>query len=200
MSASNKPIRSRMAPEQRQALIISAAIDVFSTSAYEATPLVRIAKAAGTSEALIHKYFDNKATLYAQALATTYRELRERQKDADHPEHATRERICTGLLVYLDFLAEQPPGWAAILAHPGNEPQPAVEVRTNAIQDYASTIVDMIGGIHLDRDLYAINGFFGFLAVACLRWIEQGCPDDHRHSLIDAALGGLQGALGDWRS
>ena len=177
MSASNKPIRSRMAPEQRQALIISAAIDVFSTSAYEATPLARIAKAAGTSEALIHKYFDNKATLYAQALATTYRELRERQKDADHPEHATRERICTGLLVYLDFLAEQPPGWAAILAHPGNEPQPAVEVRTNAIQDYASTIVDMIGGIHLDRDLYAINGFFGFLAVACLRWIEQGCPD-----------------------
>lgn len=200
MSASNKPIRSRMAPEQRQALIISAAIDVFSTSAYEATPLARIAKAAGTSEALIHKYFDNKATLYAQALATTYRELRERQKDADHPEHATRERICTGLLVYLDFLAEQPPGWAAILAHPGNEPQPAVEVRTNAIQDYASTIVDMIGGIHLDRDLYAINGFFGFLAVACLRWIEQGCPDDHQHSLIDAALGGLQGALGDWRS
>lgn len=200
MSASNKPIRSRMAPEQRQALIISAAIDIFSTSAYEATPLAHIAKAAGTSEALIHKYFDNKATLYAQALATTYRELRERQKDADHPEHATRERICTGLMVYLDFLAEQPPGWAAILAHPGNEPQPAVEVRTNAIQDYATTIVDMIGGIHLDRDLYAINGFFGFLAVACLRWIEQGCPDDHRHSLIDAALGGLQGALGDWRS
>ena len=31
------------------------------------------------------------------------------------------------------------------------------------------------------------------------RWVHAGCPDDQRHSLVDAALGCLEGALGDWR-
>ena len=201
MPANNQP-RSRMAPEKRQAIMITAAIDVFSTTPYEQTSLAHIAQAAGTSEALIHKYFHNKAGLYTAALSSSYQQLqqRQRQDQGRYREHATRERLAVALRTYLDFLAAQPRGWALILAHPGNEPQPAFALRSTTQEHYTAEILTMIGGAHNQRDHYAVAGFFGFLAVACARWIRNDCPEDQRHVLIDAALGSLEGALGDWRS
>ena len=58
---------------------------------------------------------------------------------------------------------------------------------------------DSVGGADDSRTSFALWGYLGFLDDACLRWVHAGCPDDQRHSLVDAALGCLEGALGDWR-
>ena len=49
------------------------------------------------------------------------------------------------------------------------------------------------------RHAYALAGYFGFVDAATLRWLGAGCPEAERYPLVDAALGALQGALGDWR-
>ena len=48
------------------------------------------------------------------------------------------------------------------------------------------------------RHRYALWGYLGFIDAACLHWVERGCPDEERWGVIDAALGALEGGLGDW--
>jgi len=62
-----------------------------------------------------------------------------------------------------------------------------------------TALAQVVGGSRGHRDDFALWGYLGFLDDACLRWVHAGCPDDQRHSLVDAALGCLEGALGDWR-
>ena len=73
---------------------------------------------------------------------------------------------------------------------PGDE---AARVRRQARE------AEVVGGSRGHRNDFALWGYLGFLDDACLRWVRDGCPDDQRHSLIDATLGCLEGALGDWR-
>ena len=63
-----------------------------------------------------------------------------------------------------------------------------------------AALAEVVGGSRGHRDDFALWGYLGFLDDACLRWVHAGCPDDQRHSLVDAALGCLEGALGDWRA
>ena len=64
----------------------------------------------------------------------------------------------------------------------------------------AATLVylDHIASSEQARHEYALWGYYGFVDAACLRWVDKGCPPDERWALVDAALGCLGGALGDW--
>jgi hypothetical protein len=73
-----------------------------------------------------------------------------------------------------------------------------VAVRARARQEYVDRLRGVLVPSAAPRHEYALWGFFGFLDAACLRWVEEGCPDDRRHPLLDAAVGALEGALGDW--
>ena len=80
-------------------------------------------------------------------------------------------------------------GGHSIGALAGHEPGEAAVV----------ALAEVVGGSRGHRDNFALWGYLGFLDDACLRWVHADCPDDQRHSLIDAALGCLEGALGDSR-
>ena len=80
---------------------------------------------------------------------------------------------------------------------PGDE---AARVRRQAREAAVAALAEVVGGSRGHRDDFALWGYLGFLDDACLRWVHAGCPDDQRHSLVDAALGCLEGALGDWRA
>jgi hypothetical protein len=84
------------------------------------------------------------------------------------------------------------------LRNPGTEPSTAADIRLKARRDYVQRLGSMLAQNSQPRHEYALWGYFGFLDAACLHWVERGCPDHDRHPLIDAALGALEGALGDW--
>ena len=97
----------------------------------------------------------------------------------------------------MDFIAERSPGWVTYQVLAGHEPgDEAAQVRRQARE---AAVAEVVGGSRGHRDDFALWGYLGFLDDACLRWVRAGCPDDQRHSLIDATLGCLEGALGDWR-
>ena len=106
----------------------------------------------------------------------------------------------TSILTYLDFIAERSPGWVTYQALAGHDPgEEAARVRRQAREAAVAALAEVVGGSRGQRDDFALWGYLGFLDNACLRWVHAGCPDDQRHSLVDAALGCLEGALGDWR-
>ena len=171
-----------MDPAERRELMLSAARRAFASRPYEEVSLVEVAAEAQASEALVHKYFAGKAGLYAQVLRRAADEL-------------------AAVLTYLDFIAERSPGWVTYQALAGHDPgDEAARVRRQAREAAVAALAEVVGGSRGHRDDFALWGYLGFLDDACLRWVHAGCPDDQRHSLVDAALGCLEGALGDWRT
>lgn len=192
-----------MDPAERREMILSAARQAFASRPYEEVSLAEIAEEAQASEALVHKYFANKAGTYAQVLQRAADELAERTRraaDALPAGSSARDRVRASILTYLDFIAERSPGWMAYQILAGHEPGEAAQVRQAARESAVEALADVVGGSHGYRDEFALWGYLGFLDDACLRWVRAGCPAEQRHSLVDAALGCLEGALGDWRA
>ena len=202
-SRTDKRPRLRMDPAERRELILSAASRAFASRPYEEVSLAEIAEEAQASEALVHTYFGGKAGSYAPGRPGAVDELAARTGRADDalPEGSSaRDRVRASVLTYLDFIAERSPGWMAYQILAGHEPGEAARVRQEAREAAVRALAEVVGGSRGHRDDFAFWGYLGFLDDACLRWVHAGCPDDQRHSLIDAALGCLEGALGDWRA
>ena len=197
----DRPPRRRLDPEQRRASILEVATRLFAAEPYPEVSLARVAREAGASEALVHKYFATKPDLYAEVLAATLGSLWQRTLDADAalpPRSPARDRVRVALLVYLDHVAAHPTGWASPFQSAANDPQPAREARREVRTRYVAALDGLLAPDPTPRRRYAVAAFHGFLEAAALAWAEAGCPDADRHPLVDAALGALEGAIGDW--
>ena len=123
-----------------------------------------------------------------------------READARLATNApARDRVRTSIGIYLDHIASHPQTWAWPLRG-GVEPVEAQQVRRRARAGYVQALSELLGYGDWARHHYALWGYFGFLDEACLAWVDKGCPSDDREQLIEASLGALEGALGDWGS
>jgi AcrR family transcriptional regulator len=150
---------------------------------------------------LVYRYFANKEDLYAEVVRLAIADLMSRQTAALKALPAgtpVRDRIAAATEVYLDHIAHHPDAWAMPMRQPGGEPAAAAELRADARRRYVQGLDRLLDPSDQERHGYALWGYFGFIDAACLRWVDEGCPDAERWPLIDAALGALQGALGDW--
>jgi AcrR family transcriptional regulator len=200
MPRSDRSPRRRLAPDERRGAILAAAAEEFAVAPYDAVSVATVAARAQASEALVYRYFDGKADLYAHVLRAAVADLLARQAAAlaELPAGVpVRDRLRATTLVYLDHVASHPTGWASPL-RAGAEPEVAVGIRREARADYVARLAALLAPSDTRRHEYALWGWFGFLDAACLRWVDRGCPADDRWSLLDVALGALEGALGDW--
>lgn len=193
--------RRRLDVEQRRAEILDAARRLYADAPYDRVSVAEISRASGSSQALVFHYFVTKAGLYAAVVHSAIVDLRAAQEAANAalPHSApARDRVRAALEVYLDHIASHPQTWAAPLRG-GSEPIEAQDVRADARAIYVRLLAQLLGVSGWARHEFALWGYFGFVDQACLHWVDQGCPADQRHPLIDAALGALEGALGDWK-
>ncbi len=185
----------------RRAAIVAAAAEAFARSSYASVTISDIARRAGASDALLYRYFAGKEPLYAEVVRLAVDDLLARQAVAlgAVPDGApVRDRVRAATVVYLDHIAGHPQSWARPVRGPGSEPEAAADVRARARGDYVDRLRALLATDRQQRHEYALWGYFGFLDAACLRWVDRGCPDDERWAVVDAALGALEGALGDW--
>lgn len=202
VAAQRKPARRRLDVDERRADILDAARALFAEATYAEISVAQIAAVAQASPALVFHYFGSKAGLYEVIVAETIDRLAQRQQDAAAalpPNSSARDRVRASLVVYLDHIATHPRSWASPLLD-GEEPREAVALRRAAQASYVEALGELLPANSSARRAYALRGYFGFLEFACLSWAQAGCPDDERYPLIDATLGALEGALGDWGS
>jgi AcrR family transcriptional regulator len=192
--------RQRLDVEERREAILAAARSLYATAPYAEVSVGQIAERAGSSTALVFHYFGSKAALYAAVVEVALSDLASAQRAAndDLPEGTSaRDRVRTSLLVSLDHIAGQPETWATPLRG-GQEPREALDVRHHARGTDVDRLREILTPAPWARHEFALWGYFGFLDQACLHWVDAGCPEDQRYLLVDAALGALEGALGDW--
>ncbi|WP_149205089.1 TetR/AcrR family transcriptional regulator [Actinotalea subterranea] len=194
--------RRRLDPEERREAILAAAVDAFAAQPYDRVGIATLAADVGASEALVYRYFTSKADLYAHVVQLAVDDLRTRQAAAlatIAPGAPARDTVRTSLHVYLDHVRDHPTGWSAPQLATHAEPEAAAAVRREARRDWVERLATLLRPDGTGpRDDYALWGFYGFVDAACLHWVTRGCRDEERGSLVDAALGALEGALGDW--
>lgn len=199
-SRTDRTPRQRLDVDERRQVILDAATQLYRQGGYDEVTVAQVAARAQASPALVFHYFGTKAELYAAVVAAAVDTLAaaQRETNAALPQGVpVRDRVAATVHCYLDHIATHPRAWAAPLTG-AQEPAQALAVREQARAGYVAALRELLGVRGWTRHEYALWGWFGFLDQACLQWVRRGCPDEERHSLTDAALGALEGALGDW--
>ncbi|QPK83305.1 TetR/AcrR family transcriptional regulator [Corynebacterium qintianiae] len=188
------PHRRRLGVEERRAEILAAAHEVFSTTPYAEASTQHIAEVSGASQGLIFHYFGSKAGLYTAFLKESKRTLDDAERAAleAHPEATKGEVIRHWLEIYLDFVAAGPFVWAA--GRRGEEPAEAVNYRVERRDFTVETLCDVLD-LDSERGEIAVSGFVGFMDAVCLDWVDAGCPEEQRATILDITCGALEGAL-----
>lgn len=193
--------RTRLTPQARRESILRVALAAFAQEPYAEVSVSAVAAQAGVSEALVHRYFDGKPGLYIEVVRHANATLLARQTCADAalpPGSPARDRVRASLNAYVDHIADGTAGWVAPFRTPGNDPVEALEIREEIRAEHVQRLAELLLPDPGPRRVYALWGYFGFVDAACLAWVSHGRPGDERDALIDAALGALEGALGDW--
>ncbi|MBB2921803.1 TetR/AcrR family transcriptional regulator [Cellulomonas cellasea] len=201
MPRTDRVPRRRLDPDARREAILTAAAEAFAREPYAEVTLASVARLAGASEALLYRYFAGKEQLYTAVVGLAVEELLAAQAAAldGLPAGApVRERVLAVTCVQLDHVADHPGAWALPLSGAASEPAATAELRLRAREDHVERLRGLLTPSGAARHEYALWGFFGFLDAVCLRWVRDGCPEHDRQPLLDAAVGALEGALGDW--
>lgn len=198
MARTDRRPRQRLGPEQRRAAILDAARGAFAHAPYEQVTLAAVADAAGASEALVHKYFATKGSLYIEIVRGAIDTLIQRQRDAADalgPGATPQQRLARFTEVYLDFAASAPEAWAAPLRSPHDGFPEAARLRAQARAHYVMLLYNVLNLPACQPFDYALHGYLGFLDAACRAWVTAGCPPDQRPVLTAMARAALNGAL-----
>lgn len=179
-----------MQNDERRALLLERATELFGEHGYDALSMAQIARAAKISKALLYHYFPSKHKLFEAALMAGAIELRERvQPDPTLPP---AEQVSTTLEAFLLWVEERPKAYAKMLESAG-----AREVRETMGQVRVDTAQLILAGLGPDGERpatrAAVFGWLAFLDAAILDWIEHG--DMTRQELHAMLLATFAGAL-----
>jgi AcrR family transcriptional regulator len=115
--------RRRLTGEERRAAILDSALAVFGERGYHASSIDDIARAGGTSKALIYEHFDSKQELYAELLDRHAGELFKRLAAAiEEAGTAGSARLAAGLDAFYGFVEEHRVAWR-MLFREANDPE-----------------------------------------------------------------------------
>ena len=200
MTSSAQPARQRLSPAVRTEAILSAATEAFAVNHYEQVSVAAVGRVAGASEALVYKYFDSKPALYAAVVKAQLEQLTAQQRvavDALPPNSSARDLVRVIIEATLDQVASARTSASPFFSG-DHEPAEVAALRLGFRARLADDLLARLRNPGWTRGRIAIIGFLGFLGAAAQDWAEAGCPAELRHPLVEAALGALQGAMGDW--
>lgn len=195
--------RQRLQPADRSDSILAAATEAFAAAPYDQVSMAAIGRACGASEALVFKYFESKARLYAAVVSGELDRLADRQASAVAalpPNSSARDLVRVLIEATLEAMASAGSPSASPFFSAQVDPPEVDQLRADFRRQLAGQLSQRLRNPHWQRGQIGIVGFLGFLGAVAQQWVAAGCPPEQRGPLVDAALGALQGAIGDWDS
>ncbi|WCB94290.1 HTH-type transcriptional repressor BepR [Baekduia alba] len=114
MSSDRPPPRRRLSAAQRRERILGAAQEVFAQRGYHGSSLDDIAKASGTSKALIYEHFESKRELHETLVTGHASELARRFAANAATGMVGEERLRAGVDVFFGWVQERREAWQAL--------------------------------------------------------------------------------------
>lgn len=187
MSTDDRPAppRRRLPAAERRERILAAAQEVFAQRGYHGSSLDDIARASGTSKALIYEHFDSKRVLHDALITEHASELARRFAENAASGAVGEERLRRGVDVFFAWVEERQEAWRALFRDAADpELRPLIDrLQSAATQAIVSLVPD--GGSERQGEMYAslVSGACQALA----NWWGDH-PDVPRAELVDRVM------------
>lgn len=179
----------RLQRDERRALLVERATELFARDGYEGLSMSRLAAEAKISKALLYHYFPSKRRLFEAALAEGAEELRRRTEP--EPGRPPAEQLARTLDAFLRWVEERPRAYTTLLE------SGSTEVREIVAEVRGTTAARILTGLGEDgarpATRTAVFGWLAFLDGAILDWLAH--DDLTREELHALALATFAGAL-----
>jgi AcrR family transcriptional regulator len=176
--------RRRLTAAERRERILAAAQEVFAQRGYHGSSLDDIAKASGTSKALIYEHFDSKRELHEVLINDHASELARRFSANAAAGLEGAERLRAGIDVFFAWVQERREAWRALFRDAAD---PELAPLIDRLQAQAGrAIVALVPG----DDDQQVEMYAQIVSGACQAlanwWNEH--PDVPRAVLVDRAM------------
>jgi AcrR family transcriptional regulator len=187
--SSDRPApRRRLSAAQRRERILAAAQEVFAQRGYHGSSLDDIAKASGTSKALIYEHFASKAQLHEVLINEHASELARRFAANAATGLVGEERLRAGVDVFFGWVEERREAWRALFRDAADPELAPLIDRLQAQATRAIVALVPAGGNGVDDQ--RIEMYAQLTSGACQAlanwWGEH--PDVPRAVLVDRVM------------
>lgn len=191
-----------MLADERRALILGAARELFGRRAYAAVSVSDIAREARVSPPLVVFHYGSKWALYCAVIEASANAIR--QGLAELPGPPSFERLRAGIRFYADYACSHRAGFLSLLRGSQESGEAAAIVESLRREVAAQILADLRaadGGAEAadgTLTLVAIRGYLGYVDAAVMQWI--GLPEDQRDrvsadQIADLAAAAFQGSV-----
>ena len=204
----------RMVPDERRALILRAARDLFSQRPYADVSVADIARAAGVSPPLIVFHYGSKRSLYLAVLEAAAGAIRAGLRELPGPP--SLDRLRAGVVFYAEYARTHRTGFLSLLR--GGQDVAEAAALVEEFRD------ELAGQIHADLTaprrvpadpsgpgaaaapagpgtaggaaaaagaltMLAVRGYLGYVDAVIVHWLAL--PEDERDRVTPAMIAGL---------
>lgn len=168
--------KARLPRDERRAILLSAALEVFTAAGYHAAAMDEIADCAGVSKPVLYQHFPSKLDLYLAVLDVHIDSLvYEIQKAiASTPDNASRVRAT--VVAYFAFIESEGEAFR-LLFESDMSVEPAVRERlarmTYDCAAAASAVISVDTGLPKEAAMLLGVGMIGYAQVTARHWLER---------------------------
>jgi AcrR family transcriptional regulator len=180
--------RRRLPAAERRDRILAAAQEVFAQRGYHGSSLDDIAKASGTSKALIYEHFDSKRALHEELINAHAGELARRFAANAATGARGEERLRAGVDVFFAWVEERREAWRALFRDAADpELAPLIDKLQGQAAGAIVALLPASGEGVDERDVEMYAQLVSGACQALANWWGDH-PDVPREELVDRVM------------
>jgi AcrR family transcriptional regulator len=168
--------RVRLPRDERRALLLSAALEVFTVSGYHAAAMDEIADRAGVSKPVLYQHFPSKLDLYLALLDVHIDSLVFAIQKAIASNKENKNRVKATVGAYFEFIDDEG-GAFRLLFESDMSAEPQVRKRLDRMTyDCAvavSAVISLDTGFPKEESMVLAIGLIGCAQITARHWLER---------------------------
>lgn len=168
--------RVRLPRDERRALLLSAALEVFTVSGYHAAAMDEIAERAGVSKPVLYQHFPSKLDLYLALLDVHIDSLVFAIQKAIASNKENKNRVKATVAAYFEFIDDEG-GAFRLLFESDMSAEPQVRQRLDRMTyDCAvavSAVISLDTGFPKEESMVLAIGLIGCAQITARHWLEK---------------------------
>jgi AcrR family transcriptional regulator len=186
--------RLRLPPEERRAQLLDLGLHLLAERTLDELSIEDLAEAAGVSRGLLFHYFAGKADFQLQVARAAADDLIART--APDPTWAPEEMLVRSVGAFVDYVADNPTGYVALVRGAGSGDAALREVFDDTRDRLARRTVDVMteNGLELPPSAFLlVRGWIAFVEDVTVSWCTAGpaAARPSRDELLELLARGL---------
>jgi AcrR family transcriptional regulator len=176
MSNAENVNKSRLPRDERRALLLAAALEVFTTAGYHSAAMDEIADRAKVSKPVLYQHFPSKLDLYLAVLDLHIDSLVFEIQKAISSTPDNKDRVYATVNTYFSFIEKEGEAFR-LLFESDMSVEPQVHERLNRMTyDCAAAVSAVIAidtGLSKEASMLIGVGMIGYAQVTARHWLER---------------------------